>query len=73
MRYRHPLDPPPHSLTRRVIGNALIYGPFVIASGCLLAFLLWQWLVPTLFGIAFIVVSIVSALIGAALLAEDEQ
>jgi uncharacterized membrane protein len=71
MRYQHPLDTPPHSLTRRISGNVMLYGPFVIAVGFLLAFLLWQWPVPTLCGIAFIVVSIVSALIGAALLAED--
>jgi uncharacterized membrane protein len=71
VRYRHPLDPPPHSFARRIIGNALIYGPFAIAAGFLLAFLLWHWMVPTLAGIAFIVVSIACALTGAALLADD--
>ena len=73
MNFRHPLDPPPLSLARRVTGNALIYGPFVIACGSLLVFFLWHWTVPTLFGLGFIVASIACALTGAVLLVPPES
>jgi len=71
MHERRYYEPAQLSLTRRLAGNSLIYGPFVIACVSLLAFFFWQWTTPMLVGIGFVAVATVSALLGGMLLAED--